>query len=69
MENALEKYRAEAGASFAEIARRSGFTRSTVWKHCKHGVPEGAAVRYHRRLGIPLGELVPLREPSDAAQA
>lgn len=61
MRNALEETRHVLGLSYAEVARRTGYTTATVWKHCNGilRIGEKAALRYHARLGIPLTDLCP----------
>lgn len=58
--NALEKYRTENELTYEAMGEKAGYLRGTVYKHCHAAnIPEGAALRYHLSLGIPLPELCP----------
>lgn len=61
MQNALERFRIKSGLSYAEMGRRVGYNRSTTMNHCKGEQPisDGAALRYHLRLQIPIEDLRP----------
>lgn len=71
MNNAVEKYRTDHGLTYAELGRRTGYTRATVLKHCRGelSVAGKAALRYNAKLGIPLSDLCPDLFPEETGRA
>ncbi|WP_281761834.1 hypothetical protein [Pseudodesulfovibrio nedwellii] len=66
MKNALEKYRTDNKLTFEALGHLVDYPRGTVHKHCHAQIiPGDAAIRYHRKLGIPLDVLHP--DPLKAA--
>ena len=58
--NALEQFRQERKLTYEALGRPAGYGRPLAWKHCRMPVlPGEAALRYHRRWGIPLEALRP----------
>lgn len=69
--NALEYIRRERNLTYAALAALAKYKRHSAWKHC-HAVviPDGAAARYARGLGIDPAVLRPdVFEPVAAATA
>lgn len=57
--NSIESYRRESGKSFSDIARMSGISRATVWKHCNDVVePDTKSLKKYLAAGIPVASFL-----------
>ncbi len=68
MKNALEEYRKSNKLTYEALGEQVGYPRGTAYKHCHvEIIPGDAAIRYHRKLHIPLEKLHPKGKKEAAA--
>lgn len=61
----------DTGMTIPEIAKKSGFPYTTVWRHAvsQRAISPEAAIVYEKTLGIPRSELRPDLWPPEDRQA